>query len=1154
MNTRLLSPTLLLLSAAVSASAATAPVANADTVVVHANTTVALNVLANDVAGAGPLAVISATTPAHGSVVLENGRVRYTPTVGYTGSDSFTYTIRDGVSIGAVSRAPLATFGGVTVFGSGFGSSIAPVPGSTTDFYIMTDRGPNVGGTGTNKVFPVPTFAPQIARVTPNASGGGYRVTNIITFKRPAGAPALTVEGTPVSTLTGLPNTFNPTAGIAVKAGGAAITPATDDYGFDSEGLVALADGTFWVSDEYGPYICHFAADGTELERIAPSSLNISGLVDHSAHSLPKVLNKRFENKGMEALTITPDGTKLVGMMQSPLDNLLFVAGTADVKKGVANRIVVYDLATGVTQQYVYLLDRTSGGSPNTTVCEISAITNRKFLVDERDSKFANNPGDAATVKRIYEIDLDGGPGGTVATDITDATDGVRGTLYVTGTKTLEDLTYNISTAAATTALAGVSVQPVAKRLVLDLLALGNGNCYQHDKIEGLAVLSTTTDATYGTVAARIAISNDDDFGVTDAAPAADTPAAKVTPQGLIDHNEILTIDLSNSAPLAQATVSITVADTPYLLPVAPGVQTKGFLSVGESVNLKPDGFSPYRMIGIPNNLGLFDNNDGTFTLLSNHEIEDIQGTTRAHGKIGAFVSKWIVNKSTLQVQQGADLIQTAYDWNDTAYVASTAPFHRFCSADLPATTALYNAGSNKGTTHRIFLDGEERSWSSVTVPAGRGMAHVVDGPDAGKSWELPLLGRVAFENALVNPLAQDKTIVMTSDDSGRVGATPPSEVNVYIGTKLLSTGTELDIEKAGFTNGHLYGVKVTGKPVEDLTTTAPYGVGAAKGVGVPFTLAQYTTTNLLTDDKQALQAEAITNAVTQFSRVEDGAWDPLHPADYYFITTDIYDQVKDGVGSQVGRSRLWRLRFTDITAPENGGTIAMMLDGTEPYQMLDNLTVDTQGRILLEEDVGNAAHNGKIWVYNIASGSLTMIAKHDRNLFGDLDLIGSLTKDEEGSGIIDAAAILGTGWYLTSDQAHYNIGDAELVEGGQYLALFVPPVSTLTTPPTIAAIANQAVADGGTTPAIAVTVSDAETPASSLVVTRTSSNTALVPLANVLLSGNGSARTVTVTVVAGVTGSFIITLMVNDGDGGTTTFSFTVSVNVASTISNVSD
>ena len=39
-----------------------------------------------------------------------------------------------------------------------------------------------------------------------------------------------------------------------------------DPNGYDSEGLVALKDGTFWVSDEYGPFITHF--DG---QRAAPS-------------------------------------------------------------------------------------------------------------------------------------------------------------------------------------------------------------------------------------------------------------------------------------------------------------------------------------------------------------------------------------------------------------------------------------------------------------------------------------------------------------------------------------------------------------------------------------------------------------------------------------------------------------------------------------------------------------------------------------------------------------------------------------------------------------------------------------------------------------------------------------------------------------------
>jgi hypothetical protein len=40
---------------------------------------------------------------------------------------------------------------------------------------------------------------------------------------------------------------------------------------------------------------------------------------------------------------------------------------------------------------------------------------------------------------------------------------------------------------------------------------------------------------------------------------------------------------------------------------------------------------------------------------------------------------------------------------------------------------------------------------------------------------------------------------------------------------------------------------------------------------------------------------------------------------------------------------------------------------------------------------------------------------------------------------VIDASAILGKGWYLLDQQAHYAM-EAELVEGGQLLALHIPP------------------------------------------------------------------------------------------------------------------
>jgi hypothetical protein len=74
-------------------------------------------------------------------------------------------------------------------------------------------------------------------------------------------------------------------------------------------------------------------------------------------------------------------------------------------------------------------------------------------------------------------------------------------------------------------------------------------------------------------------------------------------------------------------------------------VATQALLTVGDSIG-------GYRMVGIPDGLGAFDNGDGTFTLLMNHELGNTAGITRAHGSVGAFVSEWVVDKTTLQVQR----------------------------------------------------------------------------------------------------------------------------------------------------------------------------------------------------------------------------------------------------------------------------------------------------------------------------------------------------------------------------------------------------------------------------------------------------------------------------------------------------------------------
>lgn len=453
-------------------------------------------------------------------------------------------------------------------------------------------------------------------------------------------------------------------------------------------------------------------------------------------------------------------------------------------------------------------------------------------------------------------------------------------------------------------------------------------------------------------------------------------------------------------------TLAITIGVTgpsssqsPYLLNVTPGAIYTSILTTGDAV-------AGYKMCGTPDGMGAFDNGNGTFTILMNHEFGNTAGVARAHGSKGAFVSKWIINKSNLSVVSGSDLTQTVKLWNGSGYSPSLpsplTAFNRFCSADLPPVAAFYNSVTGLGTQERIFMNGEEAG------NEGRAFGHIVTGAEAGTSYELPYLGKFSWENSVACPFTGDKTLVAGLDDS------TPGQVYFYIGTK---TNTGTDIDKAGLSNGKLYGIAVNGLLTEtNASVPAP---------NTTFTLADLGQVQNLTG--AVINTNSNNAGVTTFLRPEDGAWDPAHPGDFYFNTTNAFNSP----------SRLWKVHFSDINNPQLGGTITAVLDGTEGQQMLDNLTIDNSGHILLVEDVGNNAHIGKVWQYTIHTDQLKQVGTHDPSRF----LNGSpnfLTQDEEASGILDVQSILGPGMFIVDVQAHYS-QPGELVEGGQLLAYYNP-------------------------------------------------------------------------------------------------------------------
>ena len=116
----------------------------------------------------------------------------------------------------------------------------------------------------------------------------------------------------------------------------------------------------------------------------------------------------------------------------------------------------------------------------------------------------------------------------------------------------------------------------------------------------------------------------------------------------------------------------------------------------------------------------------------------------------------------------------------------------------------------------------------------------------------------------------------------------------------------------------------------------------------------------------------------------------------------------------------------------------------------------------------------------------------------------------------------------------------------------FLLTVTAVNDLPTISSLADQTTSAGVAVGPLAVTVGDVETAATSLTLSGSTSNPALVPVGNIGFGGAGPARTVTVTPAAGQTGTATITVTVNDGTAdASTSFLLTVTAtNTAPTIS----
>ncbi len=291
----------------------------------------------------------------------------------------------------------------------GIGSSAYHRPSDAPDvFYAMSDRGPNIKcksakettgldvnvmcqGDKKSKIFPMPDFQPVIVKL--KLKDGKAEIVETIKLKGASGKP-----------MTGLTNGLTVTTTEKSYSNTGKLLPFTPN-GLDTEALVRLKDGTFWIGEEYGASLAHVSADGRVLERLVPKGLqaDLAGADYEVKGVLPAIIMKRKLNRGIESLAVSPDEKYLYFAMQSPLAN-------PDVKayKSSANvRLFKFDREKGqVVGEWLYVLDapetfikdnlKKKRKPKHVKVSEMVALGPDKLLVLERISR----------TTKFYAIDL----------------------------------------------------------------------------------------------------------------------------------------------------------------------------------------------------------------------------------------------------------------------------------------------------------------------------------------------------------------------------------------------------------------------------------------------------------------------------------------------------------------------------------------------------------------------------------------------------------------------------------------------------------------------------------------------------------------------------------------------------------------------------
>ncbi len=507
----------------------------------------------------------------------------------------------------------------------------------------------------------------------------------------------------------------------------------------------------------------------------------------------------------------------------------------------------------------------------------------------------------------------------------------------------------------------------------------------------------------------------------------------------------------------AQAQV-FTNADA-YTMPTWHSPYTvEPILSAADTVPRTSAAAQQYQMVGIPDGIGVYQQNQYTAMLYMNHEFTNTNLSRPVIGESrvkGAFVSAYRIDRQRRGILSG-DLAFSQVYIDNTLYGPisrednSTPPFTRFCSGNM--------SGAREGFDRNIYFCGEESETGTFDPRAGSAVA-VFD----GIAHVLPSMGHLPWENLLPMPrvdtgLYANKTVIMLMEDGP--AASPYCGLFLYVGTKNKSSADP--IVRNGLSGGEFYVLRSLDEDYNGETDF--YGEGSAvqaEWVRIP---------NIAPKTYSQLKTAAVNQDFFRFSRPEDGAWSKTSKFDYYFATTG------GDTSSSVGANKLGRVYHVtmDQNNPLGYVTLEIVADANHSNHAdlpvsPDNL--DTSARYLMVDEDGHADsrpvmaqrnRDGSIWRYDLWDitappervAGLTAIGRD--GVYANPGLVttpatlpstttfttSKYTPNQRGiwetTGVVDTSSMFGDGTFVFNVQAHSPTaapGD-NTVEDGQLLIL----------------------------------------------------------------------------------------------------------------------